>query len=184
MFRPTDNLRAEHDVLRAGTAVLAAIGRAVGSGHPLPVRDSATIIRFLREFVVGVHFHKEGTWVLPALAVHGDERTAELVGRQLRRQEEVVELIHTLMLFWEPTSALSAAERAGFAETVGAIASRLQQMCTAEEAQLFAMCEAKVPADDRLEWREQFARLERERGGCDRWLPRLQALAAKWHGAA
>ncbi len=57
-------------------------------------------------------------------------------------------------------------------------------MCTAEEAQLFAMCEAKVPADDRLEWREQFARLERERGGCDRWLPRLQALAAKWHGAA
>jgi hemerythrin-like domain-containing protein len=180
MFRPTTDLRADHRVIAEAMNVLTAIGREVGAGRPLPVGDCAAVIQFLREFLIGVHFQKEASCLLPAFAMHGDERRAEQMGDLLRLHEEVVALTHSLMMFWEPEPELSAAEQEGFAETVAALTALVRRLQAIEEGELFAACELEVPPDDRMEWREQFASLERGRASRDQWRSRLRDLAARW----
>ena len=89
-------------------------------------------------------------------------------------------LTHALVLFWEPASELSPGERAGFADTVDALATRILRMQHLEESELFPACDAAVPADDQLEWIERFAQLEAERGGRVTWAARVRRLATKW----
>lgn len=164
--------------------ILAAMGSAVATSTHFPTRDCATMIRFLREFVVAVHLRKEANFLLPALAMHADNRRAERVGELFRLHEEVVDLSHTLMLFWEPREELSAEERSGFAEAIAALCWRLQRLQAIEEAELFTFAEAAIPADDRLQWHEEFERIDRERGRREAWNTTLQALWARWVDAS
>lgn len=180
MLRPTDTLRSDHAITATVVAVLQAIAREVRSGAPFPGDDCVMVLRFLREFELAVHLRKEAEQVCPAVAMRGDDRAAALVGELMRMQEEVTELTHALVLFWEPASELSPGERAGFADTVDALAARILRMQHLEENELFPACDAAVPADDQLEWVEQFAQLEAERGGRAVWAPRVRALATKW----
>jgi hemerythrin-like domain-containing protein len=180
MLRPTDTLRSDHALTATGLAVLQAVAREVRSGQPFPADDCAILLRFLREFELAVHLRKEAELICPAVAMRGDDRAAALVGELMRMQEEVAELTHALVLFWEPASELSPGERAGFADTVDALATRILRMQHLEENELFPACDAAVPADDQLEWIEQFARLEAERGGRGVWAARLRKLAATW----
>lgn len=180
MPRFTDNLRADHLVVRTALAVLGAVGEHVRNGGDLPVEDSATLLRFLREFLLATHFRKESELVWPAVAMRCDERAAAMVGELLRLQEEVTELVHTLVLFWEPVGELTPAERIGFANTIGACSSRVLRMQDLEESQVFRCCDAIVPADDQLDWAEAFAHLDGERTPRDRWVHELRALQKKW----
>jgi hypothetical protein len=106
----------------------------------------------LREFVIAVHMRKESLVVCPAAAMHGDDAVAGEVGDVLRVHAEIEELVHSLVLFWEPTADLDEAERQGFADTVAAIRQRLARLTELEESALFPLCEAQVPADDQLDW--------------------------------
>jgi hemerythrin-like domain-containing protein len=180
MFRPTNDLRADHRLTDEAIRVLDAIRREVAGSRTLPVADCAVVIQFLREFVVGVHFQKEATCLLPALAMHGDERSAEQVGELFRLQDEVVALTHSLMMFWEPVPELSPAECFGFAETCAALIARLSRLQAIEEGELFAACEREVPADERIGWRERFADLAHGRVSREQWQQRIRDLAARW----
>jgi hemerythrin-like domain-containing protein len=180
MPRFTDNLRADHLVVRTALAVLGAVGDHVRNGGDLPVEDSAALLRFLREFLLATHFRKESDLVWPAVAMRCDERAASLVGELLRLQEEVTELVHTLVLFWEPVGELTPAERDGFANTIGACSTRLLRMMELEEREVFRCCDAIVPADDQLDWADAFAHLEGERTPRDAWVRELRALQKKW----
>jgi hemerythrin-like domain-containing protein len=178
MQRPTDQLRREHATIVQAVRVLSAMGGAVAAGAPFPAPDCAVVIRFLREFVLTTHLAKEAATVCPAVAMHGDDVAAGVVGEVLRLHEEVSELVCSLMWFWEP-SDLSAPEREGFATTVIALVRRLERLHELEEGHLFPSAEAIVPADDRLEWLHAFAEDSLERG-VDRWCPQVAALAAVW----
>lgn len=180
MHRPTDNLRADHHVVAKGVGALQSIASSVRAGDPFPVEDTALLLRFLREFVVAVHMRKEADTVWPAVAMRGDDRSAGLVGELMRLQDEVTSLSHSLVLFWEPVAELSPDERAGFAETVDNVASRIVRMRQIEEAELFPACDAAVPADDQLDWVHQFAQLEYERGARTLWAERLRPLLSRW----
>lgn len=182
MIRPTDNLRSDHLVVARGLAVLAAIGDHVRNGGAFPAHDCAIGLRFLREFVIPVHLHKEASVVCPALAMHGSEDAARLVGEVLRLHDEIVELTHSLVLFWEPTSDLSHDERIGFADTVDAVVARLRRLERMEEADLLPWCDQQVPVDDQLEWVAGFERIERDRSSRQVWAERLAPLAASWVG--
>lgn len=176
MHRPTDNLRHDHVLIAQGLGVLGGIAAHVRSGGQFPAADCAIALRFLREFVLAVHLRKEAELLCPAVAMRGDDRTAELVGDLMRMQDEVVELTHSLVLFWEPDTDLTPAERSGFADTVDAVLVRLARMQQLEERQLFVACDADVPADDQLDWLQRFSQLEDERGSCAVWAQRLQPL--------
>ncbi len=180
MPRPTDYLRAEHSVTALGIAALSAIGAHVQRGGDFPAKDVATLLRFLREFVLAVHMRKEAEVVWPAIAMRGDEGSAALVGELLRSHEAVTELVHALVLFWEPVDDLSTDERQGFADTVVALSSRVLRMQAAEEEFLFTACDAAIPADDQLEWTQRFAELEAARGGSRSWARRVADLARTW----
>jgi hemerythrin-like domain-containing protein len=180
MQRPTDNLRADHAVTARGHAVLAAIAAQVHGGGDFPAEDCATLLRFLREFVLAVHLRKETDLVFPAVAMQADERAAAVVGELTLLQEEVTDLTHSLVLFWEPVGELTADERTGFAATVDALVARLRRMEELEETELFPACDAAVPADDQLSWLEHFACLERERGSRGTWSGRIRELADRW----
>lgn len=180
MQPPTDTLRADHAITSQGLAVLHAIATHVRAGGSFPGADVALLLRFLREFLLAVHMRKESDVVCPAAAMCGDERTATLVGDMVRMQEEVQELLHTLILFWEPIGELTPAEQRAFADTAAMFAARVQRMQEIEERELFPACEATVPADDLLGWRDQFAELERERGAGSAWRARLGELAQRW----
>lgn len=180
MQRPTDTLRAEHAITSQGLAVLQTMAAHVRHGGSFPSADVAEVLSFLREFLLSVHLRKESTVVYPAVAMGGDENAATLVGDLMRMHEEVCELLHSLILFWEPIGDLTPAEQQGFADTATTLIARVGHMQEIEERELFPACEADVPADDLLGFRAQFAELERERATAAAWQPRLAALAQRW----
>lgn len=180
MTRPTDNLRSDHVVIAQAVDILAAMAVHVRGGGAFPARESAVVLRCLREFVVAVHLHKESTLVMPAIAMHGDDEAARLVGEVLRLHDEVTELVHSLVMFWEPCDELSRDECEGFAETVDAVVARLRRLREIEEQELLRACDARVPADDQLDWSAAFARLERERSAAGDWGRQLAPLAQRW----
>jgi hypothetical protein len=127
-----------------------------------------------------VHLHKQATVLCPLLAMRGDERLAATVGEVLRLHDEVVELSHSLVLFWEPTDDLADEERAGFADTVDAVTSRLRRLASLAERELFPACETVLPADDRIGCGEELARIDAARTSRRAWHERLAPVAARW----
>lgn len=180
MLRPTDNLRADHAVVSRGIAALQGLACHVRRGGAFPVADCARLLRFLREFVIAVHMRKEQEHVCPAVAMRGDEAVAALVGELARLHDEVRELTHALVLFWEPVGELSPEERAGFANTVDAVTSRARRMQQLEDTELYPTCDRVVPADDQLDWNRDWRQLEVERGGRSAWADEVHALADRW----
>jgi len=180
MQRPTDNLRADHVLTTRAFRVLSALSARVRAGADFPADDCATLLRFQREFLLAVHMRKEDELLCPAVAMRADDRAAAMVGELFRLREEIEELCHTLVMFWEPAGELTSAERSGFADTVDALVARLQRRQELEENELFPICDATVPADDQLDWNTRIAELETERGGRDVWSERIAALAARW----
>lgn len=177
MPRHTDLLRLEHAVVREALQVLVVIGRGMANGGRLPVDDTATLLRFLREYLVAMHLRKEADQLWPALMMRGDDAAAAAIGDLMRLQDEVLELLHGLVLFWEPSGELTAEERRGFAATTQALASCIEHMQDIEERQLFAACNAEIPLDDQLDWDAPFARLE---SGRSHWPSEIRRLAAHW----
>lgn len=163
-----------------GIGVLAAIADCVEVGDEFPAADCASVLRFLREWVIAVHMRKEDEILGPAVAMRGDEKAAAIVGELMRLREEIVELAHALVLFWEPVNDLTDAERAGFAETVKALIARLSRRQLLEENDLFPACDVNVPADDQLDWLEQFTQLEAERSSREFWATKIGQLATNW----
>ncbi len=180
MLRPTDNLRSDHAIIARGLEALTAVAATVRAGGPFPASDCALLLRFLREFTIGVHLHKEASTVCAAAAMHGDDALAALVGEVLRMHGEVVELVHWLVLFWEPVDDLSAAERVGFADTIDAVVGRLQRLASIDEQRLFPAFEAHVPPDDRIGWTAELARVDGSRTSRRAWTERLAPVLARW----
>jgi hemerythrin-like domain-containing protein len=179
MIHPLDNLRTDHALVARACAALLGMARAVHAGTGFPAAEAALLLRFLRDFVAAVHLHKEATWLWPAIVMRGSDTEAAAAGEVARLHEEATELIHCLVLFWEP-GGLSVPEREGFLATVGALRDRVARMAEIEENTLFPACRAMVPADDLLEWVEQFARVERERGSLATWSRSLAEVLGKW----
>ena len=179
MIHPLDNLRADHALVARACTALQAIAESVQAGCRFPAADTAVLLRFLRDFLAAVHLHKESSWLWPAIVMRGDDDAAASAGEVARLHEEVTELIHSLVLFWEPGD-LSAPERAGFAAAVQALRDRIERMARIEEEVLFPACVRDVPPDDLLDWIEQFHRVEQERGGAKTWLPILDGVLARW----
>lgn len=163
-----------------GIGVLSAIADCVQAGGEFPAADCAAMLRFLREWVLAVHMRKEDEILAPAVAMRADEEAAAVVGELMRLHEEITELAHSLVLFWEPVDDLTEAERAGFAETVQALVARLQRRQQLEEEDLFPACDANVPADDQLDWLGQFAQLEAGRSSREFWAAQIDQLATNW----
>jgi len=180
MHRPTDNLRADHELTTRGVRVLAAIADWVAAGDEFPASDCAAVLRFFREWVLAVHMRKEDEIIAPAVAMMADDDAAAAVGELFRLHEEIAELAHSLVMFWEPIGDLTASERSGFAETVKALVARLERRQQIEEETLFPACDQSVPGDDQLEWNDQFQQLENERGSRQDWQERIDTLAARW----
>lgn len=180
MLRPTDTLRSEHAAIAAGLSVVGAIAAHVRGGGEFPSADVAELLRFLREFLQAAHLHKEAQFLYPGAAMNGDEHAAAVVGDLMRLHDEVTDLLHALVLFWEPSGELTAAERLGFADAAATLVARVRRMQQIEEGELFPTCEAVVPADDQLEWNQRFADIDRERSTAAAWWPRLTALQQRW----
>jgi hemerythrin-like domain-containing protein len=180
MPNPIDCLRIEHGACRTACRILLRMADHVERGLPFPAADCAVVLRFLRDFADGVHGRKETEHVFAALAIYGDESTVELTGALLRHQQQCRDLLLALGLFWEPTAALTAAEREGFVEAARAFAGRSLAAIAVEEGRLFPAAECLVPADDRLAWTEVFDRIEADRVSLSCWQSRLAPLADRW----
>ena len=179
MQRPTDNLRADHVLTGRAARVLRHIADAVRAGDEFPAEDCAVLLRFQREYVLAVHMRQENELLCPAVAMRGDEQDAMVVGELLRLHEEIAELTHSLVMFWEPVGELTQPERAGFSDTVHALLARLRRREQLEEQSLFPACDAVVPADDQLDWvrfADELAAGRKARA----WTNRIDALVAKY----
>jgi hemerythrin-like domain-containing protein len=184
MDRPTEHLIEDHQVAARGVRCLTAMADGLRRGGAFPADDVATALRFLREWVVAVHMRKEDDLVGPAVAMRGDDRAAELVGSLFRLREEIDELLHSLVLFWEPLGTLTEQEQQGFLAAVEALVQRLKRRQQLEEEELFPACNRFVGADDQLHWIPAFRELEVERGRRDDWSGQIDALANRWLGGA
>ena len=180
MLRPTEDLKTDHVLIAKGLRVLVAIAKWVEEGEGFPVEDCASTLRFLREWVIAVHMEKEDGIIAPAIAMRSDEDTAAIVGEVMRLHEEISELAHALVLFWEPTGELMESERQGFGETVRALVTRIERRQQLEEGNLFPACNTHVPADDQLDWLGQFHQLETDRSSRAFWTGCIGKLATRW----
>lgn len=180
MQRPIDTLREDHRLTTLASRVLAAIAAHTAAGRPFPAADCAVVLRFLREWVLPVHMHKEDAVLAPVAAMRGDADIAAIVGKLMLLHEEIAELAHALVLFWEPREPLTDVERAGFVATVRALVARLEHRQWLEEESLFPTCEQCVPPDDRLGWQEQFDAIDEGRRSPADWGGEVEALAHRW----
>lgn len=181
MPSPLDILRAEHALLREALVAMERIGDHVDAGRPFPGADCATVLRFLRDFIGGVHSRKEAEIVFPAVAMYGGDAAAEQIGQLLLAQEEASELLHTLVLFWEPVGELTEGERRCFVETTRAYRSHMERTLALEEHKAFALADATVPADDRLSWERDFATIAAERPAALHLHRQLREVSRRWH---
>lgn len=179
MHRPIETLRAEHTLANGALDALAAIGAHVGDHRGFPTADVALLLRFLRESVLAVHVRKEAEILWPSIALRADEATAAVIGELFRLQAEVQDLMHSLVLFWEPVDDLSPAEQDGFAATAAAFVARMRRMQRVEERTLFAVCDA-VPADDQLDWSVRFEEIDAGRVAGAAWQQRLAPIVGRW----
>jgi hemerythrin-like domain-containing protein len=173
-----NSLHAEHRDLRRALEVLRAMRHHVASGLPFPDRDCAALLRYLREFVVGVHFVKEA-WILRALAIFGRPGEVRAAGEVLRSQEVTRDLLHALVLFWEPTETLTPAERRGFVRIAGAVDRGLVRGMLIEERQVFPAL-GLIPLEDRPGWSESTAAIETWRRAAADWRSELAELKQRW----
>ena len=177
---PFDQLRAEHHVVRRALVVLANLADHVSLGGSFPARDVELVMRFFNEFFQGVHEVKELQSLYPAVALHGNDREAELAGGLLRDHADTVDIFHSLALFAEPSSELSDVEVAGFADAARAFVGRLRRHLQEEETALFPIAEACVPPDDQLSMLEVFHELDSGLSATACWSAELQELEATW----
>jgi hemerythrin-like domain-containing protein len=172
-------LVAEHDLLRTALLVLRRICGTVEQGLPFPIDDCATVLCFLREFVIAGHFRKEAESILPALTMTGSEQAPALVGEQFRDQETVRELVASLTLLWEPVVQMTDSERHVFCSLAAVLDTTCHRMMCREEGELFRMIGA-LPADDRLGLARICADFDDERPADRSWRTRLACVAARW----
>src|SRR5262249_30140157 len=128
----TEDLRRDHGDLRGALRVLLAMATHVAEGT-FPAADCALVLRFLRDRVHAVHCAKEARHLLPAVAMHGDEREVRAVGTILRLQAEARSLLDSLVLLWEPGASLTAAERSAFGTAARAFVQRTAAAMCLEE---------------------------------------------------
>lgn len=176
----TASLRAEHDLVREALAALKALADHVERGGAFPGTDCALLLRFFRDFVSAVHCRKEAEVVLPALAVHGSDAQAELAGELLAAQEEAAQLLHALILFWEPHGNLTVEERSSFVETARHYGARLLRSAEVEDELLLPCVDHVVPADDRLDWDAAFHALGSTGPDAAAWRAQLAHVLARW----
>ncbi|MFO1076501.1 MAG: hemerythrin domain-containing protein [Planctomycetota bacterium] len=178
MIRPTDDLRTEHALSAQVASTLAGIRRHVAEGGQFPVADVAEVLRFLRDFLVGVHFRKENEHVWPAVAMHGSGDSATAVGELMGLQAEAAELIGSLVFLWEPLPDLTPIERASFVDTVAALLERLRQMAAIEDP-LLVEFDRSVPGDDQVDL-AALCRAAGSRGNAQSWRSSVAYLARRW----
>ena len=177
---PFAQLRAEHHLVRRALVVLSNLANHVRLGGSFPARDVELVLRFFNEFFQGVHEVKELKSLYPAVALHGDDRVAELAGGLLRDHADTVNILHSLALFAEPSSDLADVEVTGFADAARAFVGRLKRHMKQEEDELFPIAETCVPPDDQLSMLEVFHELDSELPPRACWSAELQGLEATW----
>lgn len=180
MPNPVDTLRREHHVVRQALAALTGIGLHLQRGGEFPHADATMLLRFLREFFLAVHMRKETDSIIPAVAMHADEAMAEVSGALAVAQDEASELLHTLVLIWEPQDRLEADERQVFADSAIAFQHRIEQLMRLEEQRIFPLAERCVPADDRLHWCDTFDAIDRGHEALAVWARRVAILRTRW----
>ncbi len=176
---PFDQLRAEHRLVRRALVVLSNLATHVSLGGSFPADDVKLVMRFFNEFFQGVHEVKELKSLYPAVALHGNDREAELAGGLLRDHADTVNILHSLALFAEPSSDLADVEVTGFADAARAFVGRLKRHMKQEEDELFPIAETCVPPDDQLDMLEVFHELDSgQPKAC--WSAELRELEATW----
>ena len=179
MASPIDVLENEHSLVRQGLSVLERIAGHADTGMPFPAADTAILLRFFNEFVEAVHHCKEARHLLPAVASRAGDATVEAAGILIIEHDETRELLHSLMMFWEPVDDLTPAERQGFAETARTYARRMQRHMEIEEGSLFRAARRLIPPDDLLALDASFGHVD-ERSSSARWRAKLVDLRSRW----
>ena len=178
LTRPIDVLLAEHALHRRMLTVLERIAAHVERDGSFPASDVARLLGYFREFVETVHHAKEDGTVYPLVMSFADDSLAETVGELIGDHIETKNLLHSLMLFWEPDDLL-AEEREVFAELACRYAKRLRRHMEAEEATLFPAAASLDPAAD-AEILARFAAVSTGRSTLAEWAALAAELEEHW----
>jgi hemerythrin-like domain-containing protein len=173
-----EDLRCEHEDQRLALRLLLTITANGGSLGPQQATDCTFLMRYLREFVFGVHVVTETQTVLQGIVAHGDQAAVECAGEVLREIANARNLLHSLSFLWLPGGELDPEERQSLAAVAHALALVLQRCMQTEEEQLFVAA-AAVPADTRLDWAAATAGADRSGRTAADWRCGLAAIAGR-----
>ncbi len=138
-MRPTDVLRAEHDHILRGCAILEAMANKLDDGAAVPVEDATAIVDFIRFYADGLHHAKEEHVLFPAMEEAGLPRDGGPIGVMLfeheRGREQVAKMLAAIPALATPTG------RRGFVEGARNFATLLEQHIAKENMVLFVMAE-------------------------------------------
>jgi hemerythrin-like domain-containing protein len=174
-----EDLRSEHQDLRLALRLLLVVTASGRSLERQQAADCAVLLRYLREFVFGVHVVKEAQTVLQGVVAHGDQQAVERAGEVLRLVANARSLLHSLSFLWQPGGALEPTERQSLAAVAHALSLVLQRCMQTEEEQLFVAA-AAVPVDARLDWVAVAAGADPGGRTAADWRRALAAIASRW----
>lgn len=151
MERPTEHLRAEHDVFLRALALLEGLGERLGNGTPVDRPTLDWLVAFFRNYVDRCHHGKEEQHLFPALERHGFPRHVGPVAVMLAEHEQGRALLRRM----------AEAEGAVAAEAIRLYARLLRSHIDKENSVLFHLADQAVPEGEQAALGEAFAAVER-----------------------
>jgi len=156
-MRPTDILRAEHDHILRGCAVLRAMAETIEGGGKVPVEDATAIVDFVRFYADGLHHAKEEHVLFPAMEEAGMPRNGGPIAVMMMEHEHgrahVAGMLQSL-----------SSRPASFAEHARGFANLLEQHIAKENNILFKMAERILDRAFEVGLLEAYADREAEAG--------------------
>lgn len=164
-MRPTEELKAEHGVIKRMLAVARELAARLERGEAAPPEHLAAIVEFIRGFADHCHHGKEENLLFKAMAAAGFPYDAGPLGVMRAEHEQGRALVREMD---EAAAAYRRGDQgagARFAAAARGYAGLLEQHIDKEDNILYEMADAHLSPAQQRELEAGFARVEAEEVG-------------------
>ena len=159
----TDVLVSEHRSIQMKMVVMEGVCNRLEAGEAVSPQELDEFLRFITDYVDGVHHGKEETYLFPALLAGGMPRSGGLVNQMVtdhRCGETTFEEMKQAVTDYKADGNGAGAR---FAESARVYIGQIRKHIDTENNMVFPLIDSMIEADRQRKILAQFDRLESER---------------------
>jgi hemerythrin-like domain-containing protein len=166
-MRPTEELKAEHQVIMAMLGVLRNVAKLLEAGKPVNADHLDQAVTFIREFADRCHHGKEEDFLFKAMARAGAPVKGGPIGAMLTEHDHGRAFVREMAAAAEDYRLNGGDTEAGkrYAKNALAYVHLLAQHIDKEDNVLYAIADRALPESEQTELERGFAKVESERMG-------------------